>query len=116
MTTLSPPDLRLYATWAEAMADHHPEGQHVNGAGLWMLPEAEQWDLTEAGCRRLVDVLLAAADEPEDDDKVPCEFFWVTDGEPEQVVGLPRAAHPPQRLAVQRGRAHRLLGPAVPPP
>ena len=43
------------------MAEHHPEGPHVNGSGLWMLPEDDQWDLTEAGCRRLVEVLLAEA-------------------------------------------------------
>ena len=73
------------------MSEHHPEGLHVSGSGLWMLPEAEQWDLTEQGCRRLVDVLLAAADEPDapgDADRVPCEFYWVTEGAPEQVVGF----------------------------
>jgi predicted acetyltransferase len=91
VTALARPDVRLYDTWAAAMSEHHPEGLHVNGSGLWMLPEAEQWDLTERGCRRLVDVLLAAADEPEDAgeiDTVPCEFYWVTDGAPEEVVGF----------------------------
>ena len=52
MTALTTPDARLHASWAAAMAEHHPESPHVSGAGLWMLPEAEQWDLTEAGCRR----------------------------------------------------------------
>jgi predicted acetyltransferase len=71
------------------MGDHHPEGQHVNGSGLWMLPASQQWDLSEDGCRRLVAVLLAAADHPVDDDEVvPCEFFWVTDGDPEEVIGF----------------------------
>jgi predicted acetyltransferase len=91
VTALARPDVRLHETWAAAMSEHHPEGLHVNGSGLWMLPEAEQWDLTERGCRRLVDVLLAAAGEPEDagnPGKVPCEFYWVTDGAPEQVVGF----------------------------
>ena len=88
MTALARPDLRLHETWADAMGEHHPEGLHVNGSGLWMLPEEEQWDLTEAGCRRLVEVLLAAAREPDDDDKVPCEFYWVTDGPAEEVVGF----------------------------
>ena len=79
------------------MSEHHPEGLHVNGSGLWMLPEAEQWDLTERGCRRLVDVLLAAAGEPEDageTGKVPCEFYWVTDGAPEEVVGFLALRYP----------------------
>jgi predicted acetyltransferase len=88
VTTLARPDVRLHESWAAAMGDHHPEGAHVNGSGLWMLPEGEQWDLTEAGCRRLVAVLLAAEAEPEEEDKVPCEFFWVTDGSPEEVVGF----------------------------
>jgi len=88
VTALARPDLRLRESWAAAMSEHHPEGLHVNGSGLWMLSEAEQWDLTERGCRRLVDVLLAAVDEPDDPDQVPCEFYWVTEGEPEQVVGF----------------------------
>jgi predicted acetyltransferase len=88
VTALARPDVRLHETWAAAMAEHHPEGLHVNGSGLWMLPEEEQWDLTERGCRRLVDVLLAAAEETGDADRVPCEFYWVTDGAPEQVVGF----------------------------
>jgi predicted acetyltransferase len=97
VTALARPDVRLHETWAAAMSEHHPEGLHVNGSGLWMLPEAEQWDLTERGCRRLVDVLLAAAGDPEDagdHGRVPCEFYWVTDGapelpeQPEQVVGF----------------------------
>jgi predicted acetyltransferase len=94
VTALARPDVRLHETWAAAMSEHHAEGLHVNGSGLWMLPEAEQWDLTERGCHRLVDVLLAAADEPEDagnHGRVPCEFYWVTDGppeHPEEVVGF----------------------------
>jgi predicted acetyltransferase len=90
MTALALPDVRLHASWAEAMAEHHPESRHVSGAGLWMLPEGEQWDLTEAGCRRLVDVLLAEAHRSPDDEKVvPCEFYWVTDEDPaEEVVGF----------------------------
>jgi predicted acetyltransferase len=92
MTELVVPDHRLHTSWAAAMTEHHPESLHVNGAGLWMLPEDEQWDLTEAGCRRLVDVLLAEADRsPDDDEIVPCQFFWITDGPEvpeEQVVGF----------------------------
>jgi predicted acetyltransferase len=87
VTALARPDVRLHASWAEAMAEHHPESLHVNGAGLWMLPAAEQWDLSEDGCRRLVDVLLAEADRPADDEKiVPCLFYWITDAD--EVVGF----------------------------
>jgi predicted acetyltransferase len=74
------------------MAEHHPESLHVNGSGLWHLPETEQWDLTEAGCRRLIDVLEAAAAEPENPRLVPCHFYWVTDGDEddvqEEVIGF----------------------------
>ena len=90
MTALARPDLRLYPSWAEAMADHHPENLHVNGSGLWLLPESEQWDLTEEGCRRLVEVLLAGVDPPENPRLVPCHFFWITDGTgaDEHVIGF----------------------------
>lgn len=89
MTALARPDVRLHASWAEAMAEHHPESPHVNGGGLWMLPEEEQWDLTEDGCRRLVGVLIAEATRPPDpeDTVVPCEYYWVTDSA-EKVVGF----------------------------
>lgn len=90
MTALTRPDVRLHETWAAAMTEHHPEGRHVNGAGLWMLPEADQWDLTEAGCRRLVEALRAAEDPVAGNDAspVPCEYYWVTDGDPVEVVGF----------------------------
>ena len=68
------------------MAELHPEGAHVNGAGLWLLPPAEQWDLTEAGCDRLVDRLVAARDAPADDANVPCHFLWITSED--EVVGF----------------------------
>ncbi len=88
MTALARPDVRLHTSWAAAMAEQHPESLHVSGSGLWMLPEAEQWDLTEAGCARFVDVLLAAEAEPDEGDMVPCEFYWITDGDPGEVVGF----------------------------
>jgi predicted acetyltransferase len=89
MTDLARPDVRLHASWAAAMAEHHPESLHVSGAGLWLLPEDVQWDLTEDGCRRLVDTLLPEAERSDaDDDVVPCQFFWITDGADEEVVGF----------------------------
>lgn len=82
------PDVALHPSWAAAMRELHQEGEHVNGAGLWHLPEPEQWDLTEAGCRRLVAALLQRADpafeHPED--SVPCHFLWITDGS--EVIGF----------------------------
>lgn len=88
MTELTVPDLALHATWAAAMRELRAEGDFVNGAGLWLLPEPEQWDLTEAGCRRLVAALLDRADpafeHPEG--SVPCHFLWITEGG--EVIGF----------------------------
>lgn len=86
VTRLVRPDVALHETWAAAMAELHAESAHVHGGGLFHLPSDQQWDLTEDGCRRLVDVLLAAADEPEDPAHVPCEYTWVTDGR--EVIGM----------------------------
>ncbi len=88
MTALARPDVGLHETWAATMGEHRPEGRHVNGSGLWLLPEADQWDLTEPGCARLVEVLLDAANEPAAKDRVPCEFSWITVSEPHEVIGF----------------------------
>ena len=86
VTRLVRPDVALHASWATAMAEFHAESSHVHGAGLFHLPPEQQWDLTEAGCRRLVEVLLANAEEPADPAHVPCEYTWITDGQ--DVIGV----------------------------
>ena len=106
--TESVPIGALHASWAAAMRELRVEGEHVNGAGLWLLPEPEQWNLTEAGCRRLVAALLDRADPDFEhpDGSVPCHFLWITeDGE---VIGFLGVAHRAQRLAPRARRAHRL--------
>ena len=89
MTALARPDLRLHETWADAMSEHHPEGLHVNGSGLWMLPEdgAVGPDRGRVPAARRGAARRRRAS-PTDDDKVPCEFFWMTDGPAEEVVGF----------------------------
>lgn len=80
MTALSRPDVALAASWAEAIGEFHAAGeQHIHGAGLW---ELDTLDVTEAGCRRVVDVLRAQADPatPLPEGKVHCTYFWITDG------------------------------------
>jgi predicted acetyltransferase len=88
VTELTTPDAALHASWAAAMRELHDEAGHVNGAGLWLLPEGDQWDLSVAGCRRLVAALLDRADPafPHADDSVPCHFLWITVGD--EVVGF----------------------------
>jgi predicted acetyltransferase len=95
MTTLDRPDVALAASWAAAVGDFHAAGeQHIHGAGLW---ELDPVDVTEAGCRVVVDHLLSQADPSVElaDDRVHCSYFWITDG-PEggrEVVGFLALRH-----------------------
>ncbi len=88
VTELTVPDVALYASWAAAMRELRTEGDLVNGAGQWLLPEPERWDLTEAGCRRLVAAVLDRADPAFEhtDVSVPCLFRWIT--EAGEVIGF----------------------------
>ncbi len=80
MTALSPPDVRLHASWAEAVAEFAEVGEeHMHGSGLW---DFDHLDVTEAGCRTIVAHLLAQADpataQPEG--RVHCTYYWITAG------------------------------------
>ena len=80
MTALVRPDVALHASWAEAVAEFHADGdEHMHGSGLW---DFERVDVTEAGCRGIVDHLLAQADPATElpDGRVHCTYFWITDG------------------------------------
>jgi predicted acetyltransferase len=91
MTSLTVPDVRLRETWADAVRDFGGETMH--GSGDW---HAGGWrDLTETGCRAVVEWLRRSADPdtPMADGMVPCDFFWITDGEPEEVVGFLAVRH-----------------------
>ena len=92
MTDLTRPDVALHRTWAEAMREFGDETVH--GSGLWHLPEADRADLTEAGCRALVDELLRYADRDQalPPDRVHCDYYWITDG-PQNVVGFLALRH-----------------------
>ena len=95
MTSLDRPDVALAASWAEAIGEFQRAGeQHVHGAGLW---EVETLDVTEDGCRAVVEHLVAQADPatPLPDDKVHCTYFWITDGDgpDREVVGFLALRH-----------------------
>ncbi len=95
MTALARPDVALAASWAEVIAESHDAGElHIHGAGLW---ELDELDVTEAGCRRAVAHLLAAADpaSPRAEGHVPCTYFWITDGpdDPGTVLGFLALRH-----------------------
>lgn len=80
MTFLDRPDVRLRASWADAVVEFAAAGEAtMHGSGLW---DFEQVDTTEAGAGAIVEHLLVQADPaftpPEG--RVRCTYFWITDG------------------------------------
>jgi predicted acetyltransferase len=92
MTELVRPDLRLRASWADAVAEFTQTGSTQHGYGLW---DFEPLDVTEEGCRKVVDYLLAQADPATElpGEWVHCTYFWITDGDPEEFVGYLALRH-----------------------
>lgn len=88
MTALARPDLRLHGTWAEAVQEFGDSTVH--GSGVWRLPEQRFADVTEEGCAAFIALILEESDPsvPLPDGRVPCTYFWITDGDPEEVVGF----------------------------
>jgi predicted acetyltransferase len=93
MTALAAPDVRLHASWAAAVTEFGDSVVH--GSGVWRLPEQRYTDLTLEGCARFVALLLEESDPqvPLPDDRVPCTYFWITDGAPDEVVGFLALRH-----------------------
>jgi predicted acetyltransferase len=80
VTALSTPDVRLHRSWAEAVAEFQAVGEeHMHGSGLW---DFDHLDVTEAGCRTVVEHLLAQADPavPQPEGRVHCTYYWITEG------------------------------------
>ena len=94
MTRLVRPDLRLRDTWAEAVAEWVDGIPGMHGSGLWAF---ETVDVTERGCRRIVEHLLAeehlAVPDPAGDGKVSCTHFWIVDGAGDEFVGYLALRH-----------------------
>ncbi|GAA4708155.1 GNAT family N-acetyltransferase [Nocardioides conyzicola] len=93
MTALRDPATAHAASWIATMREFHAGGEeHVHGAGLWDL---ESVDLTEAGCAVVVEHLRAQADPATElaDNLVHCTYLWITDGDPEEVVGFLALRH-----------------------
>lgn len=93
MTALRRPDVRLHRSWAEALADFGDEFPH--GSGVWHLPEDRRNDHSIEGCALWVERLGAMADvtQPLEGDTVHCDFYWITDGRPETLVGFLAVRH-----------------------
>ena len=91
MTTLSTPDARLHESWAEAVAEFYAVGEeHMHGSGFWDL---DRIDATEAGCRTVVEHVLAQADPttPPPEGRVHCTYYWIT--EDDEFVGYLALRH-----------------------
>jgi predicted acetyltransferase len=103
MTHLHVPDLSLYETWQAAMLDFGDE--EVHGSGWWHRPEDERRDFTREGCARFIEQLLSYADHDRvlPDDKVHCDYYWITDGEPEEVVGFLAFRHELNAFLLEEG-------------
>lgn len=88
VTRLTGPDLLLHDSWAAAVLEFGDTTVH--GSGVWRLPEQRYADLTREGCAAFIALLMEESDPrvPLPDDRVPCTYFWITDGEPQEVVGF----------------------------
>jgi predicted acetyltransferase len=80
MTELVLPDVRLHASWAEAVAEFGAADSTQHGYGLW---DFQPLDTTESGCRTVVEFLLAQADPATvlPDGLVHCTYFWIAEGD-----------------------------------
>lgn len=88
MITLARPDVRFHASWAAAVAEFGDEQMH--GSGLW---DFDTLDVTEAGCRKVVEHLVAQDDPRTElpEGRVPCTYFWIADGD--EFVGFLALRH-----------------------
>lgn len=93
MTALAAPDVRLHESWAEAVTEFGDTV--VPGSGVWRLPQQRYTDLSLEGCARFVALLLEESDPeiPLPEGRVPCTYFWITDGAPDEVVGFLALRH-----------------------
>ena len=103
MTRLRPPDLSLYDAWREAMLDFGHE--EVPGSGWWHRPEAERRDFSREACARIVELLLSYGDRDQvlPEEMVHCDYYWITAGEPEEVVGFLAFRHELNAFLLEEG-------------
>lgn len=103
MTRLATPDLSLYESWQEAMLEFGDE--QVHGSGWWHRPEDQRHDFDRESCAAFVEQLLSYAD-PDTaigDDMVHCDYYWITDGDPDEVVGFLALRHRLNAFLLEEG-------------
>ena len=93
MTALAVPDVRLRDSLLDTMTDFG-EVTEMHGSGFWHIGEGRP-DTSEDGVAAIVEALRGFADPTQDlgGELVHCDFFWITDGEPEQVIGFLAIRH-----------------------
>jgi predicted acetyltransferase len=101
VTRLAVPDIDLRPSLVDTIADFGMETMH--GAGLWHLEGA--LDTSEQGVLEMIRVLREFADpESQLDEKwVHCDFFWITDGDPEEVIGFLAIRHTLNAFLLEEG-------------
>lgn len=84
MTSLVRPTARLHVAMVEMLDEFTTDVAH--GSGLWHLPDTEVPLHDAAGVQRWVRVLDHQADPTSTccDDTVPSDYWWITDGTPEE--------------------------------
>jgi predicted acetyltransferase len=104
MTRLVPPDVRLRASLVDAMADFAAVTQ-MHGSGFWHLGQGVWPDTGEQGMAELVDLLRGFADPARelDESLVHCDYLWITDGKPEQVIGFVAIRHTLNAFLLEEG-------------
>lgn len=104
MTTLGRPDPLLRMSFLDAVADFGDEPMH--GSGIGRRTAEEELVRTPEGVGRFVVDRLAYADPSVDlgPDKVHCDYYWVTDGDPQpSVIGFLALRHSLNDLLLEQG-------------
>ncbi len=101
MTRLAVPDIDLRESLVETFSDFGMETMH--GAGLWHIEGG--LDTSEQGIAYLVRVLREYGDPATELDEkwVHCDFFWITDGDPEEVIGFLAIRHTLNDFLLEEG-------------
>ncbi len=102
MTALVLPDVDLYESWATTVAEFEPEQMH--GSGWWHL-QATARDTSPAGCRAWVESLRSYGDPDVElpDGLVPCDYYWITTGDPAEMVGFLALRHSLNEFLLEEG-------------
>jgi predicted acetyltransferase len=104
MTLLARPDVRLRESLVDTMADF-AEVTQMHGSGFWHLGQGVWPDTGEQGMAELVDLLRGFADPGRElgEGLVRCDYLWITDGEPEQVIGFVAIRHTLNAFLLEEG-------------